>query len=258
MKVNRLGFMILFALLCYGKAFAAHPLITDDAGTQGKGKLQIEVNGEIGIDEEDAAGIAVKERVVKAATIVSFGLAETVDAVVGAPYQWVAVKEDGVTTSDVAGAGDVMLELKWRFYEKDGLSIAVKPGVSVPTGDEQKGLGAGKYGFSTHLIATQEMEPWVFHLNLGYIRNNNRADERENLYHVSLATEYRIKDAVRIVANIGQDHNPDRTTDRKPVFALAGVIYSIFKDMDIDIGFKAGITDPETDRTVLAGMAWRF
>ena len=38
--------------------FAAHPLITDDTGTQGKGKFQLEVNREYGYDKEE--GVTIK------------------------------------------------------------------------------------------------------------------------------------------------------------------------------------------------------
>jgi hypothetical protein len=249
---------------CASAAFAAHPLITDDTGTQGMGKSQLEVNGEYGSDRETPApGIVTVERSIEAAATLSYGVLDSLDAVIGVPHLWVEARETNSTIPDSLhasekGLSDASVELKWRFFECEGLSLAVKPGISVPTGDEHKGLGAGKYGFSTHLIATQEMERWMFHLNLAYVKNNNRADERENLYHISLATEYSIKESVRIVTNIGQDRNPDRTADSRPVFALAGVIYSIAKDVDIDVGFKTGITDPETDSTVLAGMAFRF
>jgi len=35
---------LAITLLTAGVAFGAHPLITDDTGTQGKGKFQLEVN----------------------------------------------------------------------------------------------------------------------------------------------------------------------------------------------------------------------
>ena len=37
---------IVIVLLWSGLAFAAHPPISDDTGTQGKGKFQLEVNSE--------------------------------------------------------------------------------------------------------------------------------------------------------------------------------------------------------------------
>lgn len=36
---------VVLSLMAAGAVFAAHPLITDDTGTQGRGKFQIEVNG---------------------------------------------------------------------------------------------------------------------------------------------------------------------------------------------------------------------
>ncbi len=36
-------------------AYSAHPLITDDTGTQGTGKFQIEINGEHSKDNGDKA-----------------------------------------------------------------------------------------------------------------------------------------------------------------------------------------------------------
>ena len=42
----------LFLLLSLADiAFAAHPLITDEANTQGRGNVQVEVNGQISINK---------------------------------------------------------------------------------------------------------------------------------------------------------------------------------------------------------------
>src|SRR5574341_28681 len=263
------GFVAFCSLVFWGMvlmsapAHAAHPLITDDTGTQSAGRAQLEVNGEYGSDRETALGVETVERAIEARVTLSYGLTETIDAVLGVPYLWVKAAESdpaapGFTHASEKGPADASVEVKWRFYENGGLSLGLKPGVTLPAGNDRKGLGAGKYGYSAYVIATEAMDPWAFHLNFGYLRNNNRHDERENLCHLSLAMEYRIKDPVRIVANIGQERSPDRTIDRKAAFALAGVVYGITKDLDIDIGIKAGINDPETDSTVLAGMAWRF
>jgi hypothetical protein len=35
-------------------------------------------------------------------------------------------------------------------------------------------------------------------------------------------------------------------------------IYSINPDFDVDIGIKRGLTNPETDYTLLGGVAFRF
>ena len=255
--------LFLTCIVFASSSFAAHPLITDDTGTQGTGKFQVELNGEYGSDRETSSDVETVERSIEAGITISYGLTETIDVVIGAPYVWSKSFESdpampAFIQTNEKGISDASFEVKWKFYEAGGLSLGLKPGISFPTGSEKKGLGTGKYGFSAHLITSLDLEAWAFHLNLGHMRNNNRADEREDLYHVSLAAEYRIMEALRVVANIGRERNPDRTADRDPAFALAGIIYGITKDLDIDCGVKTGITDPETDRTILAGMAYRF
>jgi len=43
-----------------------------------------------------------------------------------------------------------------------------------------------------------------------------------------------------------------------PSFALIGLIYSITPDLDVDLGFKAGLSGTETDATLLTGLTMRF
>ncbi len=262
---STLGLMVVFyiALLAPSSARAAHPLITDDAGTLGSGKFQLEVNGEYGADSEVSAGVETVERTFETAAALTYGVTDALDAVIGVPYFRVVSNETDLLAGAAArssekGRGDVSLELKWRFYEREGLSLAMKPGVSAPTGSERRGLGAGKYGLSAFMIATQELKPVVLHLNFGVMRNNNRVGERENLCHLSLAAEYELAERLRLVANIGQERNPDVLRKLKPRFGLLGVVYGITENFDLDAGVKKGLNGPETDLTLLAGVTLRF
>lgn len=249
---------LLGMMLLVESTYAAHPLITDDVGTQGKGTFQLEVNTEFARDEEAEAGAVTEEKGMEASAVLSYGILETLDIVVGLPYTRIEVKENANTVLDEQGLSDASLELKWRFFEAGGTNFALKPGVSFPTGDEKKGLGTGKYGLSLFLIADREADALTFHLNLGYYRNNNRFEEKENLWHASLAAELKASEAVRIVGNIGIEENPDTASDTDPAFALAGIIYAVSENFDIDLGYKVGLSSAETDSTVLAGMAFRF
>lgn len=105
------------------------------------------------------------------------------------------------------------------------------------------------------MIADRKADALTFHLNLGYYRNNNRFEEEENLWHASLAAEFQTSEAVRIVGNIGIEENPDPASDTDPAFALAGIIYALSENIDIDLGYKARLSSAETDSAVLAGMA---
>jgi hypothetical protein len=139
-----------------------------------------------------------------------------------------------------------------------GWSFALKPGATFPTGNEKKDLGTGRVTYSIFFITTKEIEPLAFHLNLGYMRNENKLDERKDIWHISLASELKLIKDLRLVTNIGMERNPDRTSNKHPAFILGGFIYSIFENFDIDIGIKGGLNKQETDVTILAGIAWRF
>jgi hypothetical protein len=251
---------VIVSVMAGGEAFAAHPLITDDTGTQGKGKVQLELVGEYGVDKEE--GVTEKSFEAPTAPVLSIGVAETVDLVLSSTYQLIETEESGAS-STTRGSSDTSFELKWRFYEKNGLSFAVKPGVSLPTGDENKGLGNGKASYGAFFISTKEMEPWAVHFNLGYLRNEYKleADEeanRKDIWHVSLASQVEVVKDLTVVANIGMETNSDKTSNADPAFILGGIIYSVTENFDIDFGIKAGLNKAETDIAYLAGMAVRF
>jgi opacity protein-like surface antigen len=254
-RIAKIFLAVTFLILSINPAYAAHPLSTDDTGTQGKGKFQLEVNSEYGWEKEDG----VKEKAGQITAALSYGLIENVDVVLGVPYLFVKTEDAaaGFKNSE-SGFSDVTLELKWRFYEKDGFSLAFKPGISFATGDDEKGLGTGKTGYSGFLIMTQELKPFAVHVNLGYIHNENKAEERKDIWHASVAGEYEATKNVKIAGNIGTEKNADPDSGTNPAFAIAGVIYQVTENFSFDIGYKYGLNKPETNNTILAGIAIKF
>jgi hypothetical protein len=236
-----------------GSAFAAHPLITDDTGTQGKGKFQLEVNAEYAHDSND--GVTTEETTPAAA--ISYGITDTMDIVLGMPYLSWSVKDTSGKTSE-NGVSDASVDLKWRFYEHEGLSFALKPGATLPTGDDKKGLGNGKATYHMFFITTKELKPWAFHMNLGYIRNENKGDDRKDLWHVSAATEVELVKDLKFVADIGMERTPDKTSSIDPAYILGGLVYSLTEHFDIDFGIKGGLNKAEPDYALLAGITLRF
>jgi len=263
----------LAVLISSGTAFGAHPLITDDTGTQGKGKFQLEVNSEFTKEKEQQYNSdedkweTKKETGGELATVLSYGITDNVDIVLGFPYQWKKTKIDGVVTTEPTGQGDgisdMSLEVKWKFYEKDGLSFALKPGITLPSGDENKGLGNGKMSYGLVFITTKEIAPFAFHVNLAYTNNEYKlqADKdanRKGIWHASVASEVEVIKDLKAVANIGIERNQDKTSDTHPAFILGGLIYSISENVAIDFGIKGGLNKPETDLTFLTGIAFKF
>lgn len=252
--------LICFLILCVDVSFAAHPLITDDAGTSDKGRLQFELSGEFSRDRETEDGVTVKETGSEVATTISYGVMENADFVIALPYQWNRVKEDGDIISDADGISDLSLELKWRFFEKESAGVALKPGITFPTGDETEGLGTGRVTYSLSCIATKEWEPLAIHLNFAFMHNEYKLKEdeeanRKDIWDISLASEAEVLTNLTAVANIGMERNSDKASSTHPAFVLGGIIYSVSEVVDIDFGIKAGLNSPETDYSLLSGVA---
>ncbi len=246
-------------LAAAGTAYAAHPLITDDAVTQGTGKLQFEFLGEYGHDSDQ--GVTTNTFIAPTSPIVTYGIADPVDLVLGMPYE--RIDTDAGTSTSERGFADASIQVKWRFYQQDGLSLAFKPGIMLPTGDESKGLGNGAVSYSAFFIVTKAVDPWAFHANAGYLRNEYRLQsdketKRNDLWHLSVAAQAEVVKNLNLVADIGMEKNVDLSSSRNPAYILGGVIYSLNDSLDIDFGIKGGLNEPETDRTYLAGITWRI
>ncbi|MEN6620106.1 MAG: transporter [Smithella sp.] len=233
-------------------------MITDDTGTQGKGKFQLELNGQYDSDEENANGTTTNSTGGQASTILSYGIVDNIDLVFTLPYQWGRTEENSSAIYDEKGFSDTVFEVKWRFFEKSGYSLALKPGIRLPTGNDEKGLGAGRVNGQLYLIGSKELGPWAFHANLGYIRNENKVDEQYNIWHASLATTWEVVKNLKLVANIGIESNPDENAKDDPAFLICGIIYSVIPNFDLDCGIKYGLTSSETDVSLLAGVTFRF
>ncbi len=251
------GLVLCAVLAVYSPAWGGL-LITDDAGTQGKGNVLVEIDGQYDSEKESLDGVSLKETGGLVTTTFSYGVIDTVDLVLSLPHQWGKIEADGVAVSDEKGIADTTFEVKWRFFEKDSLTLALKPGVILPTGNEEKGLGAGKTGHQLFFIGSIEVTPWAFHANIGYIGNENKLDERKEIWHASLAAACEVVKDLSLVGNIGIERNRNEAADKDPVFLLAGIIYSVSERFDIDFGVKYGLTAAETDWSLMAGVAFRF
>jgi hypothetical protein len=83
-------------------------------------------------------------------------------------------------------------------------------------------------------------------------------DERRGRWHVSAGGWREVGGGLKLIADIGADAAADKSAGTQPSFLIPGLIYSVMRDFDIDLGVKKQLTHPETDHTVLAGITLRF
>src|SRR5512143_983871 len=109
----RLGIIFAVMLIISPAAYAMHPLITDEAETNGAGKTEVEFNSEYGYDKETHDGFTNKEKEFEIETEISYGITDDLDFKLVMPYEWKKeTTEDETERGD--GFGDVNLSLKWR------------------------------------------------------------------------------------------------------------------------------------------------
>lgn len=248
--------------------WAAHPFLTDDAGTQGAGRWQLELMTQR--DRHDAliAGpTQVRERSTLVNPVLTYGWHDTLDVALGASHLRTRVSENGAPVERAQGAGDATLELKWRFLERDGASLALKPGLVLPTGDEARGLGTGRVHGGATLIGALEAGRWAFFGNVAYTRVRYRlaqdaAENRRDLWRVSAGATWALGPQVKLAGEAGVRTNEPRGDPTRPgqraAFAMVGLIWSPAETVDLDVGLRRGLDSAETDTVLLAGATLRW
>jgi hypothetical protein len=70
----------------------------------------------------------------------------------------------------VAGAGDLLLGVKWRFLnnEQSQFQLGIYSQLLLPTGDHARGLGEGRPAFVLPLLAQKNWEKWTLYGNVGF------------------------------------------------------------------------------------------
>lgn len=243
-------------------AFAAQPLVTDDTGTVGIKKFQLETSAEFGWDREAEHGIATKSNHQTLSTTASIGVFNSIDMVVSLPFSRQHIEATPGNNSITNGINDLSLAFKWRFFELGHTSLAIKPTIFFPTGNRDKRLGSGRVGYGASLISSVEFYPVAIHANVGS-KNQKYTDadkdgEREHLWNVSFAGTVKVLKGLQLVAEIGTASNQDKNSAALPTFISGGIIYSVLEHLDLDFGVKGGLNTPETDITLLSGVTINF
>ncbi|OGA56126.1 MAG: hypothetical protein A3G81_14820 [Betaproteobacteria bacterium RIFCSPLOWO2_12_FULL_65_14] len=254
-----------------GTLHAAHPFLTDDTGTQGAGHWQLELLLEHQRNPQTAdladATVHQLRKVTSFSPVLTYGLRDALDIALGLNYSRQRSIDDGTVTHAAEGTGDTTLELKWRLYERNGLSFGLKPGLVLPTGDETRGLGTGKLSWGINSILTQELERWTFLANLSYASARYKLPEdaeanHAHLWRASAGFAYALREDLQLVGEAGLRTNSAKDDPfmpgQKGHFVMLGVIYSLSDDLDLDLGVRRRHNSAEFHTAVLIGATLRW
>lgn len=254
--ITRIG--SIFVLFLPGQwsltALAAHPLLTEDTGTQGTGRYQLELTHDLSYTKYDSTD--TRDQRINA--VLSLGLTDNLDVIASLPHER-QTDRLAATDSTVQGFADMEIAAKWRFYDEGALSFALRPGLGLPTGNDDKGLSAGHVTPSLFAVMTYAGEPWTFHVHLGYTRNiHDGTDERNHIYHASVAAEYVLGESLLLVGDASVESSAGRSGYPNAGSMVLGLVYSVTPNLDIDFGYRKGLTQPAEDSAWLTGLAIRF
>jgi hypothetical protein len=235
-------------------AEAAHPLFTEDTGTQGRGRSQLELTYD-GFRDWLAG---VKVRGAQSAALYSYGVAEPADLQVGLPYLRLDEDAQGGSRVLTRGINDLSIDLKWRFFERGAFSLAVKPGITLPTGDADKFLGAGRVTWGALLIGSYEPGALAFHAHLGYRDFRNTIGAKTALWQATGAITWQLIEKLKLVTDVSRETNPVPGYSTPLDYVVVGAIWTPQKNLDLDIGYRYGASKPALDAGLLAGVTLRW
>lgn len=263
--LKKILYTALLFMLSTDLIFAAHPLSTEDTATQGKGKYLLELNSEWTTETTLHEGITQSQTEYTLLSSLSFGIGNNTDLIVGIPVQSSHVKENGITTTNEQGAGDLSAEVKWRFFDNrdSGTSFALKPGITLPSGNDIKGLGHGMITAGAMIIATHEGSLGSLNANISYTRSAYRLEQydsntRHDLWRASAAATLSLSDTLTGVANIGIDANDNKNLEDHPLFFAGELIWNVSKGIDLNIGTRTSLNGTVKESAMLTSIAASF
>lgn len=231
-------------------AMAGHPLVSDDSGTQGTGRWQMELNTDRGRYETAGAGTTVQQ----INTTLTYGVTEDLDLALNLP--WLEISPEALP--GVRGPGDAALIAKWRIHDQDGWSWALKPQINLVSGDADSGLGNGRTGAALNSLFAVTRGPWTLLANVGATWNNNRTGARTALWNFSTAATFTPIEQLKLAIDVGTYQNADPANSVHPAFVLLGAVWSVHQSLDLDVGVKRGLNDSEVRHSLGAGITLHF
>ncbi len=198
-------------------AWAGVPFVTDDADTPEAGHFEINVAGQYTRLEGGSFGTVPSVEV-------NYGVTDKLQITVLTPLAFSQVKGEGTNF----GLGDIELGVKYRFIDADDWgwkpSVAFAPTVTMPSGIEARGLGAGRFQVSLPIWLSKDFNKWTVFGGGSY--NINPGPDQLNWWFVGVGVLYEIDASWTLGAEIFHTTPTVHGETNSTAFNV-GVIYNI-------------------------------
>lgn len=256
-RVGLVAFLLLIVAPCVGAQESNavspdRPGVGTSADPVGRGVLQLET----GVDyaRERRAGEPTQRRT-SLATTVRYGIADGVELRIdGEPI--VALRG----ADDVTDVGDFVLGMKWRLLEgADGElrpTVSLFPSVKLPTAPDP--IGSERPDFALLGLASFNFGRVGVDLNAGVAAIAQRDSDGYLLQAVlvgSVAAD--VTDRLKLLAELFYNSPSERDGD-DVVGALAGVAYTLTRNLAIDAAVVTTLAGRGPDYRFQAGLTIRF
>lgn len=180
--------------------------------------------------------------------------------------------------SDQSGPGDLELGVKYAFDKNEDLQlqIAIGLGVTLPTGDEDKGLSEGNRVYEPFIVLSKDFgDDTNIHFNLayGFVEVVNRPHE------IGLAEKEEIMDGGKDGANglalnlglvtklsphwrgtleLNLETNEIDDGEETESFFTPGLVWKGLDDFEFGLGVPIGLTDESPDWGLIAKASYEF
>jgi hypothetical protein len=243
----------LTLLLALASAFAhaAHPLISEDTGTQGAGKFELEVGAQWGRESGGSAAEIDPQ--------LSFGARDELDLIVRPSlFRFTGTAVD--TAGGRGGLGPVALDVKWRAATFDAWSFGARAGIDTPSVTHT--LVPRTPGWHALVMATWQDGPTMFTSNVAYQRlpahDATGAPVRRDVMRFSAALVHAPVDEVRMLVDVAVRQSADPVDARWPAVAVLGVIVRGPAGIDLDAGYQARLNAAAPAGLWQAGATFRW
>ena len=237
---TRVTVLVVALALAPTPVWAGRPLDTEDTGTVEPGKAELEVSGDFARNPEDRTWFAKG--------VLNLGVVPRLEVRIESLL--LSLEPDEGRRRD--GIGDSLVGLKYRLLDEADTVPAVLGALTVrlPTGDEDRGLGAGEVDVGLLAVASKTFGPVNLTGNAGYTFVTR--DRELEFWALAAAIEYRATAAWSLLGEVVGTLPGHRGAEM--VVLRAGTTYAVHPRVRVDTGVGFGVTRQSPDVLVTFGV----